>query len=190
MRKVIGNILLSIMAIFILTACGSSKYNYAVNPTPLKEGNSKYYLSKLNFKLDDSDKGENSKFINESELKKSFEMSINKHLEKNNIKGTEDDFSIELDMTFWRNYYYLGNSKNRDSIKLPYFEYSYKVFDKNKKLLATYSIPQSVIEYGFFEGADVIMFKLLAGQRDQDDEPEDVNHISKYLVKNILEMGK
>ncbi|MCP4969039.1 MAG: hypothetical protein GY932_00425 [Arcobacter sp.] len=188
-KSLVFNISFLLISLVLFIGCGGSKYNYVTKPTPIKEGDSKYYLSKLNFKLDD-DKGENSKYKNESELKKSFVESINKHLAMNNIKGTKDDFSVEIDMTFWRNYYYLGSSKNRDNIKLPYFEYSYKIFDKSKKLLATYSIPQSAIKYGTFEGGHAIVFQILAFQRDQEHEPEDVNHISKYLVKNILEMGE
>ena len=189
MKNILSLALLLGVMLFI-TGCGSSKYNYAVKPTPLKEGTSKYHLENFKLTLDDSGRNETSNFMNEQKMKQEFEKSLTKFMKKNEILGSDDSYSIDLNLSYVRNYYYMGNSKSRTSIQLPYFKYEYKIYDKNKKLLATYSIPQSQIEYSTFEGAHAIGFQILAGQRKAEHEIEDINHISKYLVKNIAEMGR
>ena len=188
--KNILNLTILLGVMLFISGCGSSKYNYVVAPTPLEEGSSKYHLENFKFSLDDSDRNETSNFVNEEKMQEQFKSSLSKFMKKENILGAKDSYIIDLNLSYVRNYYYMGNSTSRTSVQLPYFKYEYKVYDINRKLLATYSIPQSQIEYGTLEGAHAISFQILAGQRKAEHEIEDIDHISKYLVKNIAEMGK
>lgn len=173
----------------VFTGCGSPTYNYTVKPTPIKQKESKFYLSKFNFTLDDSDRNSTSKFIKESAMKEEFRKSINEFLKKKNILGSNSDFSLELTMHYIRNYYYMGNSSSHTSIQLPHFYYEWKVYDKTNKLLATYEIPESVIDYGMLK-SHIVNFQILAGERKAKHEIEDIRHISKFLVKKLEELGK
>lgn len=187
--KQIYTLLLSIVVTLVFTACGSRNYNYIVTPSPIIEGSAKFTLNKFTFKLNDSDRNELSNFMNEDEMKNLFETSITRQMKENNLWDKDNGFLIDLEMQFDRRYYYMGNSKSRDSIQLPYFIYNYKIYNRNNQLLATYSIPKSTIDYGTVKGLTV-SFQMIAFQRKAIHEIEDIDHISKYLVKTWIEIGE
>ncbi|WP_375723216.1 hypothetical protein LXN10_11845 [Arcobacter sp. KX21116] len=180
--------ILSLVSIFILiglTGCGSSMYNYNVEPTPIKQGKAKYTLKDFNLTLEHGHGRniQNKTFINENELKKSFEMFINQELEKQSLKGNEKDYKISVTMNYTRVYNYGGNALNK-----PQFYYTVYVYNTQDKLLASFAIPNSTTKYGYFKDIAVNL-QIGTFQRKAEDEPEDIELISKTLVEELSKLG-
>jgi hypothetical protein len=167
------------------TGCGSSMYNYSIKPTPIKQGEAKYVLKSINLKLEHGSgrNSENKTFKNENELKQSFEKFVTKELKKQSLLGGENSFKVTIDMNYKRTYNYGGNALNK-----PQFFYTVKVYNLEDKLLANFSVPKSTTKYGTFKeiavNAEISVFKW-----DAEDEPQDIELISKTLVEELSELG-
>ena len=182
MQKI--TIILATLMALIFTGCGGSMYHYDVNPTPLKKGQTKYVLNTVNLTLAHGHGRnlQNNTFANEEELKKSFEVFITQALKEKDLFA-ENGYKLDIDMNYTRTYNYGGNALNK-----PQFFYVVKVLDTNNKLIASFSIPRSTTKYSYAKDIAVNMqigfFKWKA-----EEEPQDIELISKTLVKELYELG-
>ena len=176
--------ILATLIALIFTGCGGSMYRYDVNPTPLKKGQTKYVLHNVNLALSHGHGRNlgNNTFASEEELKKSFESFITQSLKEKDLFA-ENGFKLDIDLNYTRKYNYGGNALNK-----PEFFYTVKVLDTNNKLLASFSIPKSTTKYSYFNeiavNTEIGLFKWNA-----EDEPQDIELISKTLVKELNELG-
>lgn len=159
-------------------------YHYDVNPTPLKKGEAKYVLHNVNLALDHGHGSnlENKTFANEEELKKSFEVFITQALKEKDLFA-ENGFKLDIDLNYTRTYNYGGNALNK-----PQFFYTVKVLDANNKPLASFSIPKSTTKYSYVKDIAVNMQIGLYNWK-AENEPQDIELISKTLVKELNELG-
>ncbi|NQY19713.1 MAG: hypothetical protein HRT40_00145 [Campylobacteraceae bacterium] len=183
--KKLGLSLLSIIVALGITGCGSSMYNYKVEPTPIKQESSKYVIKDISLKLSHGTGRnlENKTFKNEDELKKSFVSFLNKELKEQSLIGDNKSFQISINMNYTRTYNYGGNALNK-----PEFFYTVKVYNLENTLLADFTIPKSTTKYGTFKdiavNAEISIFKW-----DAEDEPQDIALISKTLIKELSQLG-
>jgi hypothetical protein len=176
---------ISVILILSIIGCGSSMYNYRVEPTPIKKGTSKYNIKNITLSLQHGD-GRNIKnktFKNELELKKSFKKFINKGLKARSIKGGVKDLQLDININYKRTYNWGGNSLNK-----PEFSYSVNVYNSSDKLLVDFSIPLSKTKHAYFK-ENVVLMKIAAFQWDAENEPEDIELISKLIVEDLFEIG-
>lgn len=182
MKKISLSLLLLAIGIS-MSGCGSM-YNYMVKPTPIKEGESKYILRDVDLKLEYGygRNIENKTYKTEKELENSFKELILKELSEKAMLDN-NGFLVDVNIHYKRVYNHGGNSINK-----PEFYYIVKVYSKDGKLLADYSIGKSTTKYGTFKdiavNAEIGIF-----QWDAEDEPQDIALISKTLVKELSELG-
>ena len=184
MKKSFRSLILAVIAIAVLAGCGSSNI-YLVKPTPIKKEQSKYYLQNVDLVLDHASKKEETRaiYLNQEELKKSFEKAINSELKEQGAYS-ENDLKLSVKMIYWR-VFNIGQKK----LNKPQFQYTIYVSDQNDTLLASYGIPWSTTKYSAFKDFSVNV-QISAFQRDEKDEPEDIALIAKTLVKELREIGE
>jgi hypothetical protein len=174
--------LLAGLIVVFLVGCGGG-VNYAVKPTPLQQGKSTYQLGNFKLDLDDSSKDpSNFEYLNQEGLANSFKNKITSQLKEQNIYG--DEYTIDVDMFYSRVFNIGGNKLNK-----PQFVYTVSILDKEGKLLASYTIPKSTTKYTYFREIAVNM-QIGTFNRGPENEPEDIELISKTLVRDIKEIGK
>ena len=185
MKKFILNALLIVVA-FGITGCGGSIYNYNVTPTPIQQGTSKYVINDISLELTHGHGHNinNKTFKTEDQLKKSFKIFLNKELEKQSLLGNKNSYKLNIDINYMRKYNYGGNALNK-----PEFDYTVSVYNSNEKLLATFSIPRSTTKYGYFKDMAVNL-EIGIFKWDAEDEPQDIELISKTLITELSELGK
>jgi len=184
MKKISLSLLL--LAIVIsMSGCSSSMYHYAVKPTPIKEGDSKYVIRNIDLKLEHGEGRnlENKTFKTDEELKNSFKSFIEQALKNESMLGNNEDFKVDISINYKRTYSYGGNALSK-----PKFDYVVKIYSADNKLLANFSIPKSTTKYSMFKelavNAEIIIFKW-----DAEDEPQDIELISNTLVRELSELG-
>lgn len=167
------------------TGCSSSTYVYNVKPTPIKQGVSKYSIRNIDLKLVEGEgkNVENKTYISESELKNSFKAFIDKALLEKSMLADAASLQLDIDINYTRVYNYGGNTLNK-----PEFVYTVKVYNADNVLLATATIPKSTTFYGRFKDMAVNL-EIATFQWDAEDEPQDVELISKTLVRELSEIG-
>jgi hypothetical protein len=165
-----------------LAGCGSNVY-YKVKPTPLEQGKSTYVIGKFELYLEEPNKDiTNFTYLTQEQLAESFKEKITNQLKEQGIYG--DEYIINIDMGYARIFNIGGNKLNK-----PRFRYSIQILNKNNELLASYSIPLSTIQYSYFKELAVLT-EISTFNRDTEDEPEDIELISKTIVAEIKKVGK
>ncbi|MDR1554960.1 MAG: hypothetical protein LBS39_02915 [Campylobacteraceae bacterium] len=170
------------LALMLFAGCGSKVY-YKVKPTPLEQGKSTYIIDKLELRLDESTKDiTNLTYLNQEQLSESFKEKITNQLKEQGIFG--DEYLINIDIDYVRVFNMGGNKLNK-----PNFKYSIEILNKSGELIASYGIPVSTTKYSYFK--DIAVFTEIATfNRDAEDEPEDIELISKTIVEEIKNIGK
>jgi hypothetical protein len=183
--KKFGLSLLSIIVAVGITGCGGSMYNYKVEPTPIKQESSKYIIRNVSLKLNHGHGRnlENKTFKNEDELKKSFVILLNKELKKQSLLGDNKSFQVDIDIDYTRKYNHGGNALNK-----PEFFYTVRIYNLENKLLADFTIPRSTTKYGYFKDAAVNL-EIAVFEWNAEDEPQDIELISKTLIKELSQLG-
>lgn len=178
--------LMLIMSAFVLIGCSSKSQSiYIINPTPLKKESSKYYVKDLNVTLyhGHGRNLENKTFSSEQELQGLFAKDIQAHLVTKKI-FSKDGYGLSITLDYTRTYNYGGNALNK-----PQYVYTVKIYDSsNNTLLVSYSIPPSTTKYAYLEDA-AVSFKIGLYQWGAEDEPRDIDLISKTLVNEISLLG-
>lgn len=185
MKKLYTKILLLILTL-IITGCGSSMYHYHVKPTPIKKGKSMYTIRNFELTLDhgSSHNLENKTFKTESELEESFKLMILKELSSRSILGDENSLQLDISIYFLRRYSFGGNALIK-----PHFDYTVKIYDSQGTLLLDYEIPRSITKYSYFKDI-AVNAQITTFTWDAEDEPQDVELISKGFVKRLSELGE
>lgn len=185
MKKAVVGIMFIVSAFLFVGCGGKSQSIYIVNPTPLKKESSKYYVKDLNVTLyhGHGRNIENKTFSSEQDLQALFAKDIQAHLVTKKL-FSKDGYGLSISIDYTRTYNYGGNALNK-----PQYIYVVKIYDSLKHiLLVNYSIPLSTTKYAYFEDAAVNL-EIGLYQWDAEDEPRDIDLISKTLVNEISLLG-
>ncbi|MDR1285814.1 MAG: hypothetical protein LBJ88_06410 [Campylobacteraceae bacterium] len=181
MHLVFKGFLACLMLLFF-TGCGS-KVTYTIKPTPLEHGKSTYVINELNLHLIEQGKDiTNLTYLTQEQLAESFKHNIASQLKEQGIYGNE--YIVNIDIFYNRVFNIGGNKLNK-----PKFKYDIRILNKNNELLASYTIPLSTTKYSYFKEI-AVNTEISTFNRDVEDEPEDVELISKTIAKEIKEIGK
>ncbi len=182
MKQITLGMLLIIITIF--SGC-SGGVKYAVQPTPLKQKSSQYYLKDLKVTLHKSgfENQENKTFYNQAKLQAEFKDDLQKDLKTKNMDSSQG-FGLVINLDYTRIYLFGGNA-----LAKPNFSYSVDVYSNDgNTLLAHYSIPESTTKYAYLEDA-VVSTKVMLFQWDAEDEPKDIALITDVLTREISALG-
>ena len=153
-----------------------------------KKGISKYFLEKVSVKLTPgygAIPGDNT-YVNQEELQKQFFESIRLHLEKRVILATNSESAsgdLEIEIDYQRNFNHGGKALNK-----PWVRHKINVYKNDMKLVSLSTVKYTT-RYTYFKEIAVNL-EIGAFQWGVEDEPEDVNYISDYIVDTIFNLGK
>lgn len=182
-----------LMAIFIalgMSGCSSSPYTYHVEPTPLVAGQSKYVLGNVDVNLTITGwprPKDESLFATEQTLTQEFLDSLKKHLKEKGIEAASSDQAdaiINISVDFARGYHPVAdNALVKPSVK-------HRVtIERNGQTLVTTSNGPYQTKYAYF-GDMLVNQEISFGTWDYEDEPRDVDLVSKLIIEDISKMGK
>lgn len=173
-----------LIAIIIFTGC-SGNVKYAVQPTPLKQESSQFYLKDINLTLhkDGFENQENKTFYNQAKLQAEFKDDLQKELNSKNMNSSQG-FGLVINLDYTRTYLFGGNA-----LAKPKFTYSVDVYTNNgNTLLAHYSIPESTTKYAYLEDV-AVNTKVMLFQWNAEDEPRDISLIADVLTREVSKLG-
>ncbi|MDO6765392.1 hypothetical protein [Agarivorans sp. 1_MG-2023] len=182
------NKLVLITVTLFLSACASSPYTYDVEPTPIKKGETQYLLGEVTVKLTlgQGASDDESTFVSEAELNQQFVKSLQQHLTENNLLATDDSvdsIKMNVEIAYLRTFNHGGKALNKPQI-------SHTVtIDGQHGQLATFGKSNYTTKYGGFKDAAVNL-EISMFNWDAEDEPKDVDLISRLIVEELSGLGK
>ncbi|KJY83089.1 hypothetical protein TW81_08735 [Vibrio galatheae] len=173
------------LAVF-LAACASSPYQYYVKPTPIKKQQTVYKVDEINVNLTlghGAIPGDNS-FAGKSELQKQFKKYLESSLlEKGLLAQNEQDaLDVSVTVDYKRNFNHGGKALNK-----PEVSHSVTIHNEKEKL-AGFSKAGYTTKYAYFDEIAVNL-EISTFNWDQEDEPRDIELISKQIVDDIVNAG-
>lgn len=180
-----------LMAIFIvlgMLGCAASPYTYHVEPTPLVAGQSKYLLGDINVNLVEGHGAPtgDTPYASEEVLIKGFTEALTKHMKELGILANSEntaDGIANIDIDFTRTFHVMGNA-----LAKPRISHSIIIIGATQPLASVKKGPYQT-KYSSFKDIAVNL-EISTGNWNEEDEPRDVDLISKLISKDISKMGK
>ncbi len=180
-----------VMAIFIalvMTGCASSPYTYHVEPTPLVAGQSKYMLGDVHVSLIEGHGAptDNAPYATEEMLTKEFTEALNKYMKELDIlaeTAAVSDGTVNVDVDFTRTFHISGSA-----LAKPQISHTVIINKAEQPLVSVKQGPYQT-KYAYLEDMAVNL-EITAGNWDVEDEPRDVDLVSKLISEDISEIGK
>lgn len=174
--------------VLFLTACSSSPYQYHVEPTTLEKGKTQYVLGDVTVKLTLGlgGKSNDARFASEEVLTQSFKDYLTTELQNKKILALDEvnaDAVLNVSIDYERRFNYGGNALNK-----PYVSFTANV-TKDEQLLASFGESGFTTKYDYFKdiavNAQIAIYKWGA-----EDEPQDIELISKTIVDDAYQLGR
>ena len=179
-------IVIAVLMLVLLVGC-SSKYNYHVEPTPLKEGITKYSIDRVTVNLSFGHGNLNDgRFENQEQLTESFRKAILKNLkEKNLLAETKEkaDALIQVNVDYKRVFNWGGKALSK-----PKVSYDVNVYNKESVNLADFGLEPFTTSYGTF-GDMAVGIQIAAFKWGKQGELKDVNTVSKIITTDLAGLG-
>ncbi|MEZ8826513.1 hypothetical protein AB6E04_19325 [Vibrio amylolyticus] len=178
--------ILSILSVLLVSACSSSPYTYHVEPTPLKKQETKYSIAEVNVNLTQGYNGDASleKFATQAEVQELFRKTLESNLNDAGVLARDDETEVNLviDIDYVRTFNHGGESLNK-----PEVSHNVTIISGSEKL-ASFSQGKYTTKYGYLKDLAVNM-EITAFSWDEEDEPQDIELISKLIAQDILNVG-
>lgn len=180
--------LIAIFITLVMAGCASSPYTYHVEPTPLVAGQSKYVLGDVQVHLVEGHGAPtgDSPYVNENELTKEFTEALKKYMKIENVladSAASSDGTLNVEVNFTRTFHISGNA-----LAKPEISHSVKV-NKDDQTLVSMSQSPYKTKYAYLEDVAVNV-EITAGNWDEEDEPRDVDLVSKLIIEDVSKMGE
>ena len=170
-----------VFIIFCLTMVGCAS---TTNKIPAEKGINSYFIKDVNVNLSlghgaiDGD----VTFATQEVLKQQFQEALNKYLIENNInssQATSNSASLVITIDFLRRFNTGGKALNKPEIshKVAFYQDEENIYNQSRKSYTT--------KYGYFQNLAVDL-EIAAFQWDAEDEPKDVDLISKMIVDDLV----
>lgn len=171
-----------------LAGCASSPYIYHVEPTQLQSNQTKYNINSVivNLELGHGAIPSDESFATQEQLKKQFEIALIAQMKEKGIYSTKIDdtgFSVDLSINYKRNFNYGGKALNKPSVS-----HSVIILDNTHKKIASFSQGNYTTNYGTL-GDVAVNIEIAAFSWGAEDEPKDVELISKEIVEDLANLG-
>ncbi len=170
-----------------LTGCASSPYVYHVEPTQLQSNETKYSIGSVvvNLELGHGAIAGDETFASEQELVEQFTASLMAQMKEQGVYATEagkSEFSVSFEVDYLRTYNHGGKALNK-----PQISHRVTVSDSTKPV-ASFNNDDYTTSYGTF-GDAAVNIEIASFSWDEEDEPEDVEKISEYIIEALTELG-
>ncbi|MCK6264251.1 hypothetical protein KP803_13300 [Vibrio sp. ZSDE26] len=178
-------ILIPVLAV-LLSACASSPYTYHVEPTPLKKKETTYNIAEVNVNLTlgHGANASNERFATQEEVQQQFKKYLVRNLDEEGVlaKNSDEAVDVIVNIDYVRTFNHGGESLNK-----PEVSHSVTISSDSTKL-ASFAQPKYTTKYGTFEEIAVNL-EITASSWDEEDEPKDIEWISKFIAKDIANVG-
>lgn len=180
------NLLVFVLSSIFLVGCSSAVVKVD-SSSPLKKGLTQYSIDKpiVNLTLGQGAIEGDTTFADQGKLESQFAAALSKHFsELKQLAASPDvaEASVAVTVDYQRNFNWGGKSLNKP-------HYSYTVLIKNEgQVLAQYSVKGQTTRYGGLEDAAVNM-QISAFTWDAEDEPKDIDLISKLIATEVSAIG-
>jgi len=172
----------------MLAGCASSPYQYYEESTSIEKGVTKYHLNEVNLHLTlghGAIPGDTT-FVSESKLKEEFLSALLEEMKKQGVSASNDDSNAvkaNVSIQYQRNFNYGGKALNKPVV-------SHEVLvQRDDQPLASFKSTGYTTKYPYFEDAAVSL-EIASFQWGPEDEPRDVQMISKFIVEDLSQLGK
>ncbi len=175
-------------ALWLAGCAGSTPYTYYVQPTPLVAEQSTYALGKVTVHLslgDGAIEGDRT-FASEQELQQEFNQYLQHYLKQSGYLAknvASADAVIDVDIGFKRTFNMGGHSLNKPEVT------HNVVLSKDGTKLASFQNGPYLTKYAYLEDLSVDL-EIASFNWDAEDEPRDVDLVSKLLVDEIVQIGE
>ncbi|GAB6261031.1 hypothetical protein L4174_022380 [Photobacterium sp. CCB-ST2H9] len=179
---------LAVGIVAILAGCSSSPYQYYEESTSIEKGITKYQLNDVNLKLTlghGAIPGDTT-FASESKLKEEFYAALLEEMNKQGVLSNNNDkdaIQASISIQYQRNFNYGGKALNKPAVSHEV------VVQRNGKRLASFQESGYTTKYAYFEDAAVSL-EIASFQWGAEDEPRDIQMISKLIIEELSELGK
>jgi hypothetical protein len=122
-------------------------------------------------------------FASQEEFAKNFEDDLVKYLKEKNIysaSSREDVAELYITLDYTRNY-----THNGKALIQPYVSHNVKVYSGDSELLS-FGVSNYTTKYDYFTQFAVVTQRL-AYEWDQEDEPKEIDLISKTIINDLKE---
>lgn len=179
-------IVIAVLMLVLLAGC-SSKYNYHVEPTPLKEGVTKYSIDRVTVNLTFGHGNLNDeRFENQEQLTESFRKALIKNFKEQNLLAENKesaDALVQINVDYKRVFTIGGKALSK-----PEVSFNVNVYSKKDVNLADFSTKNFTTSYGTL-GDLAVNLEIGAFKWDKQDELKDVNLISKIITTDLAGLG-
>ena len=175
-------------AVLFLTACSSSPYQYHVEPTALVKGKTQYVLGDVTVKLTlgHGGKPNDERFASEETLTQSVKDYLTTELQNKKILALDSvnaDAVLNVSIDYERRFNYGGNALNK-----PHVSFIAKI-TKDEQLLASFGESGFTTKYGSFKDI-AVNAQIASFTWGAEDEPKDIELISKMIVDDVYQLGR
>ncbi|MCY7295196.1 hypothetical protein [Alteromonas sp. a30] len=171
----------------LLSACASSPYTYHVEPTPILKQKTPYKVSQVsvNLTLGHGAIEGDTTFANKTELESQFRNYLEASLKEKGLLAAEntEGLSVSFSIDFKRRFHLGGGALGK-----PEVSHSVVIQDGDKAL-ASFGKRNYTTKYAYLEDLAVNL-EIAAFSWDQEDEPRDIELISKLIVEELINAGK
>ncbi|KKC99495.1 hypothetical protein [Photobacterium halotolerans] len=183
-----SNKFLAVSLAVTLGGCASSPYQYYEETTSIQKGITKYHLNDVNLQLTLGHGGipGDTSFASESQLKDEFYVALLDEMKKKNLLASDTDkdaVQANISVRYQRNFNYGGKALNK-----PIVSHEVSV-QRDNKPLASFQASGYTTKYAYFEDAAVSL-EIATFQWDAEDEPRDIQMVSKLIIEDLSELGK
>lgn len=173
--------------VLFLIGCANSPYKYYVEPTPIKQGITKYSLGDVTVNLTlghGAIDGDNT-FVSQEMLRKQFVEALQKNLKSNELLAdtNNSEFTVNVTIDYLRKFNHGGKALNKPEVS------HFVMIQKSENKLVSFNASNYTTRYGYLKNT-MVNAEIATFNWDAEDEPKDVNLIAELIVKNILELGK
>lgn len=180
-------LLICISVVFFVGCSSGSGYKYYVDPVPIIKGVTKYKFGsvKVHLILGHGAIEGDTTFASEDMLNQEFLNDIKKFMHEQGILAAENQESpiVDISIDYTRTFNYGGKALNKPAI-------SHQVsVSQNGKILATFGRDNYTTKYAYLKDA-AVNIEIAAFLWDEEDEPQDVNLISKLIVEDLAGLGE
>ncbi|WP_020209916.1 hypothetical protein [Gilvimarinus chinensis] len=168
----------------LMVACASApKYQYAVEPTPLKAESTQYAIEsvEVNLILGHGAREGDTRFNTEAKITETFTQALTQALQEYgalaDAEAADADLNIVVD--FVRKYNTGGKALNTPQV-------SHKVIaSRGEQELAVFGLESYTLEYGIYDQMKIAGFK-----RGNDEELADIKRLAQLMADDIVQMGR
>ncbi|UTF61717.1 hypothetical protein [Gilvimarinus sp. DA14] len=175
--------MLMLFALFMVACSSAPKYQYTLEPTPLKAESTQYAIEsvEVNLILGHGARDGDTRFNTEAKITEVFTQALSEELQARGAlaDGATADADLNIVVDFVREYNTGGKALNTPKV-------SHKVIaSRGEQELAVFGLESYTLDYGIYD-----QMKIAGFQRGSEEELADVKRLAQLMADDIVQMGR